>query len=196
MKWSESITNIAAALVQLQSELEGVTKNASNSHFKSKYADLAAVMAVLREPLAKNNLCIIQGPHKVEGGVEVETLVLHKSGEWLSDSCYIPINKWDAHGMGSAITYGRRYGLMSVFCIPTEDDDGNAAVEKGPIRPVTEAVYKDGLKAADVSSKALTAWWSALSEDEREQVNAAQRKDLKARAAKADAGHTVEKTNG
>jgi AcrR family transcriptional regulator len=182
MKWSENITNIAAALVQLQSEIEGVTKTASNSHFKSKYADLASVLSSIREPLARNNLCIIQGPHKVDGGVEVETMVLHKSGEWLSDSCYIPINKWDAHGMGSAITYGRRYGLMSVFCIPTEDDDGNAAAEKGPSKPVTDVVYKEGLKAANVSSKALTAWWSALSEEEREQVSTEQRIDLKARA--------------
>jgi len=182
MKWSENITNIAAALVQLQSEIEGVTKTASNSHFKSKYADLPTVIAALREPLARNNLCVLQSPHKVDGGVEVETMVLHKSGEWISDVCYIPINKWDAHGMGSGISYGRRYGLMAIFCIGTEDDDGNAAVEKGPSKPVTDVVYKEGLKAANVSSKALTAWWSALSEEEREQVSADQRIDLKARA--------------
>lgn len=190
MKWSENIANIAAALVQFQSEVDGVVKNANNTHFKTKYADLAAVVAAIREPLAKNNLCVLQNPHKVDGGIEVETMVLHKSGEWISDACYIPINKWDAHGMGSAITYGRRYGLMSLFCLPTEDDDGNAAVEKGPVRVVNDAIYKDGLKAADVSSKALTAWWSALNADEREQVSPDQRKELKARAAakeKADA---------
>ena len=130
MKMSESITTIAPALVKAQALIEGAVKDSSNPAFRSKYADLSAVLAVIREPMAMNDLCVLQSPARADGGVEVETLILHKSGEWVSQLCFIPINKWDAHGTGSGITYGRRYGLMSIFCIGTEDDDGNTAVER------------------------------------------------------------------
>lgn len=132
MNKSESIAALAAALSKAQSEIEDASKAGFNPAFKSKYADLASVRAAIREPMAVNDLAVVQGPRKAEGGVEVETMILHKSGEWISESVFIPINKWDAHGMGSGITYGRRYGLMSLFCIATDDDDGNAAVERGP----------------------------------------------------------------
>jgi hypothetical protein len=134
MKMSESITAIAPALVKAQTLIEDAVKDSSNPAFRSKYADLSAVLAVIREPMAMNDLCVLQSPARAEGGVEVETLILHKSGEWISQNCFIPINKWDAHGTGSGITYGRRYGLMSIFCIGTEDDDGNTAVER-PMAP-------------------------------------------------------------
>jgi hypothetical protein len=132
MKMSESITAIAPALVKAQSLIEGAVKDSSNPAFRSKYADLSSVLAVIRQPMADNDLCVLQSPSRADGGVEVETLILHKSGEWISQNCFIPITKMDAHGTGSGITYGRRYGLMSIFCIGTEDDDGNTAAERGP----------------------------------------------------------------
>lgn len=132
MKMSESITAIAPALVKAQSLIEGAVKDSNNPAFRSKYADLSSVLAVIRQPMADNDLCVLQSPSRADGGVEVETLILHKSGEWISQNCFIPITKMDAHGTGSGITYGRRYGLMSIFCIGTEDDDGNTAAERGP----------------------------------------------------------------
>lgn len=198
MKYSDSITNIAVALVKAQSEIEDAVKDTANNHLKTKYADLNSVRAVIRKPLADNGLCVIQGPRRAEGGVEVETMILHTSGEWISEDVFIPVNKWDAHGMGSGITYGRRYGLMSLLCIGTEDDDGQASGIKKegerPVKPpISEGVFADGMKAANVSSKALSAWWSALSEDEREQVTTEQRKKLKAQAALADNPATAAK---
>ena len=132
MKMSESITAIAPALVKAQSLIEGAVKDSNNPAFRSKDADLSSVLAVIRQPMADNDLCVLQSPSRADGGVEVETLILHKSGEWISQNCFIPITKMDAHGTGSGITYGRRYGLMSIFCIGTEDDDGNTAAERGP----------------------------------------------------------------
>ena len=134
MKMSESITAISPALVKAQALIEDAVKDSNNPAFRSKYADLSAVLAVIREPMAVNDICVLQSPTRADGGVEVETLILHKSGEWISQSCFIPITKVDAHGTGSGITYGRRYGLMSIFCIGTEDDDGNTAVER-PLAP-------------------------------------------------------------
>ena len=132
MKMSESITAIAPALVKAQALIEDAVKDSNNPAFRSKYADLSAVLAVIRKPMADNDLCVLQSPVRADGGVEVETMILHKSGEWIGQSCFIPITKVDAHGTGSGITYGRRYGLMSIFCIGTEDDDGNTSVERGP----------------------------------------------------------------
>jgi hypothetical protein len=65
--------------------------------------------------------------HDAEGGVAVETMLLHTSGEWISSTLRLPATKQDAQGYGSAITYGRRYGLMSICGVPADDDDGQAA---------------------------------------------------------------------
>ena len=72
MKMSESIAHVATALSKAQGMIDDATKTGLNPAFKSKYADLAAVRAVIREPLAVNDLAIVQGPRRADGGVEVE----------------------------------------------------------------------------------------------------------------------------
>ena len=206
MKMSESITTISPALVKAQALIEDAVKDSSNPAFRSKYADLSAVLAVIREPMAMNDLCVLQSPARAEGGVEVETLILHKSGEWISQSCFIPINKWDAHGTGSGITYGRRYGLMSIFCIGTEDDDGNSAVERGPVptkKLVTPAKAAPSAQdQADLMGKARTAakkgmndfrdFYKSLSPSDRELVQGDFLEEMKEIATKADASKESE----
>jgi hypothetical protein len=188
MKMSETISEVATALSIAQGMIDDATKTGLNPAFRSKYADLAAVRAVIREPLAKNGLAIVQGPRRAEGGVEVETMLIHKSGEWISESVFIPITKWDAHGMGSGITYGRRYGLMSILCIATEDDDGNSAVEKGgPVAPAKKAapkvnvekVMEAGKAAATNGTEALRSWYKNLSNEERGCISADDLTELK-----------------
>jgi hypothetical protein len=189
MNTSDSITAIAPALVKAQALIEDAVKDSSNPAFRSKYADLSAVLAVIRKPMADNDLCVLQSPNRADGGVEVETRILHKSGEWISQSCFIPINKWDAHGTGSGITYGRRYGLMAIFCIGTEDDDGNTAVQSGPAAPARKAmpkaddkyvkVMKAGVDAASKGTEALRDWYKTLSNDERGCIGADELTELK-----------------
>jgi hypothetical protein len=192
MKTSDSITAIAPALVKAQALIEDAVKDSSNPAFRSKYADLSAVLAVIRKPMADNDLCVLQSPDRSDGGVEVETRILHKSGEWISQSCFIPITKWDAHGTGSGITYGRRYGLMAIFCIGTEDDDGNTAVQSGPAAPAkkvapkvnVEKVLDAGKAAAANGTDALRDWYKGLPNDERGAIDADSLNVLKALAAK------------
>jgi hypothetical protein len=189
MKTSDSITAIAPALVKAQALIEDAVKDSSNPAFRSKYADLSAVLAVIRKPMADNDLCVLQSPDRSDGGVEVETRILHKSGEWISQSCFIPITKWDAHGTGSGITYGRRYGLMAIFCIGTEDDDGNTAVQSGPAAPAKKVtpnaddkyikVIKAGVDAASNGTDALRNWYKALPNDERGCISADDLTELK-----------------
>ena len=96
MRMSENISQLATALSKAQGEIDDATKKGLNPAFRSKYADLAAVRAVIREPLAVNDLCMIQLPRTVDSGVEVETMIVHKSGEFISETLYMPVNKYDA----------------------------------------------------------------------------------------------------
>jgi hypothetical protein len=97
---------------------------------KYKYADLGSVIEAIKPPLIRHGLWFTQCPRPNPDGAEVETFVHHASGESMSlGSFYLPANKRDAQAFGSALTYCRRYGLQTAFGVPTEDDDGNAAVK-------------------------------------------------------------------
>lgn len=137
MKRSESIKEIATALAKAQGEIKPAAKDSDNPHYKSRYADLASVVSACREPLAKHGLSIIQEPNteRSDGVVMVRTvsLLMHVSGEWVECETAIPCSKADAHGIGSAATYGRRYGYAAlVGVVADEDDDGNDAVGRKP----------------------------------------------------------------
>ncbi len=146
MKTSESITTIAAVLPKVQAVIKGATKDATNPHFKSRYADLTSVIDACKAALNAHGITFLQPVRAGESGVIVETVLLHSSGEWISEELALPVSKNDAQGVGSAITYGRRYGLQSMVGIPAEDDDGNAAAKAPP---------KDGLNGAEVCKTEL-----------------------------------------
>lgn len=123
-QWGDLMT----ALAKAQGEIEGAKKDSQNPHFKSSYADLASVWAAIREPLSKNGLALTQWPRVVNGAVEVETILAHGE-QFISDVLWMPCSKMDAHGIGSATTYARRYALMAIAGVAPEDDDGNGAVD-------------------------------------------------------------------
>lgn len=127
MNKSESIAALAAALAKAQAEIENATKSSVNPHFKSKYADLAEVLNTVRPVFAKHGIAVIQAPSFDAGIAHVETMLTHSSGEWLSNTCSAPVSKQDAQGVGSAITYLRRYSLAAFAGIAQEDDDDNSA---------------------------------------------------------------------
>jgi hypothetical protein len=147
MKMSETITELATALAKAQGAMEDATKSETNPHFRSKYADLAAVREVIRAPLAANDLSVIQAARTREHEVEVETMLLHKSGEYIAETLSLPVTKRDAQGVGSAISYARRYGLMSLLGLAAADDDGNAAVANPPARTDKRASLSETISA-------------------------------------------------
>lgn len=119
---------VSSAYVAAFAEIEAAAKDAKNPHFKSKYADLGSVIGAIKPALIKHGLALTQPCQPSEDGVTVRTILHHGSGETLDlGSLFVPANKRDAQGFGSALTYARRYALVSAFCVPTEDDDGNAA---------------------------------------------------------------------
>lgn len=125
---SESIAAISAAIAKAQNEVENASKNANNPHFKSKYADLAELLNTVRPVFSSHGLAVLQMPSFDGGVASVETMISHLSGEWISSVCSAPVTKQDAQGVGSAITYLRRYSLAAMCGIAQEDDDANSAV--------------------------------------------------------------------
>jgi hypothetical protein len=121
---------LASSMALAFAEIEAATKDATNPHFRSKYADLSSVIGAVKPALVNHGLFFTQHPEPSEDGVIVETVLHHASGERLSlGKLYVPANKRDAQGFGSAMTYCRRYALQTAFGVPTEDDDGNAATK-------------------------------------------------------------------
>ncbi|MGE3466338.1 MAG: ERF family protein [Pyrinomonadaceae bacterium] len=143
MKKSESICDLAKALAQVQASLVPAKRDSTNPYFNSTYADLSSVWESCRETLAKNGLCVIQGNSVgAEKTLIVETILIHESGQWVQSELCLPLSKADPQGVGSAMTYGRRYGLAAIVGIVADaDDDGNAASSKNgdakgiPTRP-------------------------------------------------------------
>ena len=141
MQKSESIKHIAAALNNAQAEMSGAKKGANNPFFKSKYADMNSVVDAVRIPFCNNGLSYSQFPIMQDNKVGVETILMHESGEWMSDILVLPMVKQDPQSAGSAITYAKRYALQSIAGIPSEDDDGNAASnQKQPAKQSSQNV--------------------------------------------------------
>jgi hypothetical protein len=131
MDRSEQINELAAALAKAQGQIQGAVKDSVNPAFKSKYADLASVWEACRGPLAANGLSIAQLPAvQDDGRVAVTTVLMHLSGQFLSTTFSIRPGKDDAHGIGSAVTYARRFSLAAMVGVAPEDDDGQAAVQR------------------------------------------------------------------
>jgi len=127
MKTSESIKAISVALVAFEAEVETIAKGAENPFFHSKYADLPSILEAIKNPLEKHGLAVVQGAISTEAGLQVETRIIHDSGEWIETTTPIGVAKPDPQGYGSAITYGRRYSLQAALNLSADDDDGNKA---------------------------------------------------------------------
>lgn len=129
MKTSENIIEISKAMNSAQRSMRPASKDSTNPHFRSKYSDLASVMEAIREPIGINGLSVWQDATLDEIGVKVTTRIVHVSGEWVEfGPLTIPLAKKDAHAVGSACSYGKRYALCAALgVVSDEDDDGNKA---------------------------------------------------------------------
>ena len=147
MNKSESINEIATALNKAQAEMTGASKGKVNPFFKSKYADMVAVIDALKMPFANAGLSYSQFPLFEDGKVGVETILMHNSGQWISSVLLLPMVKQDPQAAGSAITYAKRYALQAIAGIPSEDDDGNAA-SKAKVKQSPNATEMSWVNAA------------------------------------------------
>jgi len=147
MKTSPTLGALAKALADAQIEITSASMDAKNPHFGSRYATLASVMDAAK-PLAKHGIAVSQAAEVTDGRVAVSTILIHSSGEWISESISLKPRQDDPQSVGSAITYGRRYLLASMAGIAAEDDDdGNAATDPRRTAP-KPAVKQQAAKPA------------------------------------------------
>jgi hypothetical protein len=181
MNTSPSIAALAEALSKAQGEITFAAKGAANPFFRSKYADLASVWDAIRPALSKHGLSIVQNVETVQGAspvlVSVETILLHSSGEWSRSTLDVPVipsvvekgqpAMVTPQGIGSAITYARRYALASIVGVAQADDDGNSA--SGKVSPEPErmsesarANHQAAIEGADTLEALKTVWQLAV----------------------------------
>lgn len=170
---------LASAFVKAKQAFGPALKDRTNPAFRSKYADLGACLEAVEDALLSNGIALLQDTFEDSTGVTVETVFLHESGE--ERRCgrlHVPAAKQDPQGYGSALTYARRYSLMTACGIAPEDDDGNSATEaksrqdaKPKAAPLQDNSPKgralrivDGVKAGDATGAA--AYLAGLPEDE------------------------------
>jgi hypothetical protein len=127
MYQSEQINELATALAKAQGEIAPAIKDKNNPFFKSSYADLSSIWNACKVPLSKNGLAVLQTTETKDGQLILITTLAHASGQWIRS--YLPVlsEKQNAQGLGSALTYMRRYALSAMVGVTSdEDDDGNA----------------------------------------------------------------------
>lgn len=185
IRTSEDTAALSDAIAKAQADLENVGKAGNNPHFKSRYATLPDVLDEVRGKFAKHGIAILQAPSNGENGLIGITTRLSHKGQWIESTLYLPPMKFDAQGVGSVLTYGRRYALMAMAGIGADDDDGEAAVG----RPAASATRKtngendptaEEAKAAGVRIReALTKADKKSTVDDIVRINAADLKLIK-----------------
>lgn len=161
MRHSDTFQKVATAMFAVQKKLEPIKKDSTNPHFKNRYASLEAINEYMIDLANSEGLLIVQGGGELTGqnSIAVETMVIHAaSGEWMSAVVEMPLQKSDPQGSGSALTYGRRYGLCAIFCISTEeDDDAEGAVSRAPRTGVQSVASQTGHQAPPARQAARPA---------------------------------------
>jgi hypothetical protein len=162
---TEALNELAAGLVAAQGEFAAIPKTADNPFFKSKYAPLEAVVEVTQPILTKHGLAVAQFPTVLDGEPALKTILLHSSGQSISDTMLLCAAKRDPQGQGAAITYARRFAYMSVLGLVADaDDDGNHATrskqaERKPTpadkarAKLLELCHKEGLSASLIAER-------------------------------------------
>lgn len=130
MRHSETLGELAAALSAVQSEMRPAAMNAKNPHLRNKYADLGAIIETSRPALTKHGIAVSQMLGGEPGTVSVETVLMHKSGEWVASTATFPVMEQKgittAQAAGISYTYLRRYAMAAALGIYADEDaDGH-----------------------------------------------------------------------
>jgi hypothetical protein len=138
----EHLKNLMGALLKAKSAMGALTKDSKNPQFKSSYASLAAVVDVIRQPLADNGIVYIESPvpELEPGRIAIDLTIYHAaSGESVTYRSPVMVTQqMTPQGIGSTLTYARRYQLMTVFGLAPEDDDGNEGAKAQTPRQQTQ----------------------------------------------------------
>ncbi len=163
MKTSESTVKITEALALAHAKISTVPMTGMNPHFKSKFAKLSDIYSATNIPLSENGLAIVQGAEYQDNRVHIVTRLLHKSGEWIESELSLKPAQDSPQGLGSTISYGRRYAVSAILNLAAEEEDDGEAGE-GRDKPRVE-LYT----GTDAQKRALKSIMDDLKiEDEEE----------------------------
>ena len=195
MKTSNEINEIATALAAAQAEIQYPAKTADNPFFKSKYADLAEVLSVVRPAFSKHALSVVQMPYTSDdGSIGVTTMISHKSGQWMEGQLELPLQvaKNINQDAGTAITYMRRYALAAAAGVAQEDLDAHLGekntgkvtnlkvISDAQVSEITALMDEAGADQTDeLKSKMKVGLLSFAGADSIEQIPAANFKKVK-----------------
>ena len=178
---SETISELAKSLVKFNAKVQKISKDANNPFFKNDYTTIGHMLSEVKPLLAEFGLAVIQNPSSDTQKVQVKTLLVHESGEWIeSDSLEMKPVKNDPQGSGSAITYARRYSLEAFLSLSTgNDDDGNSASQPGK-QPTKQTSTKDlnelktlALQFGELRERSIEDVYKALEISDLSKLNAA-----------------------
>ena len=154
MMQSEHINELASALAKAQRTLKTAIKDSTNPHFRSRYADLASVWSAWQEVGPANGLAITQTTAVRDGGIVLITQMSHSSGQWMRGEYPLNPIKNDPQGLGSVLTYARRYNLSAITGVCPDEDDSESAMGR-----TAGTIHKDAAAPAeDPSSLRMVAW--------------------------------------
>ena len=164
MNKSESIKNLATALHKAQGQIKHAIKDAANPFFKSRYADLVSVWDAIRDAFQANGLSVSQMPDMDGEKPVLVSILMHVSGEYLESRILLNPAKNDPQGIGSCISYYRRYSLQAIAGVCADDDDGEAAHGRIPTKVdvTTGEVKKAQTKLSDTDKAALGIYGSCI----------------------------------
>lgn len=153
MKTSEKTESIMPAFYKAQKEMGELIKDSINPGYRSEFASLGAVLAVTQKAYEDNEIVITQDTEAMADGVIVVTRLIHSSGQWIESTCPVFMSKKDAQTTGSAISYGRRYGLKNLAGLIEKDDDDDGAGasdvdqskrrDEETLRPITDTQMEE-----------------------------------------------------
>jgi len=154
---SEHINELAAALAKAQRTLKAAIKDSTNPHFRSRYADLASIWSAWQEAGPANGLAITQTTAVRDGAIVLITQMSHSSGQWMRGEYPLNPIKNDPQGLGSVLTYARRYNLAAITGVCPDDDDSEGAMGRNPV-----TIHKNAAAPAeDPSSLRMLSWINA-----------------------------------
>ena len=173
--WAEAMVKALSAMSDLVADQKANIPTKAGGSYEYSYVNLAQVLSQARNVLSHYGLAVQQSAHTIDGQPAVTTYITHTSGHTAMYGPLIIPAAADARQIGSAITYARRYALMAVLGLATEDDDGAAAVQPARETPVKEQPTFNASEWLAIASKTFTDW----TEDERKTAGKAALAELK-----------------
>jgi hypothetical protein len=156
-------TTLNAALVKALGELSNISKDKINPHFKNKYAGLDSILDAVRPVFSKHGLAITQLPQFQDGLAGVVTRIIHTSGESTESTLLLPLRDQSAQSVGSALSYARRYSIISVCGICGDDSEDDGQVASTPSKAITKPVIAKPVIPAKATMKQVNSAFPAES---------------------------------